>query len=545
MKLDLKKIAWLDVLTVLGPLTAYTLLTFMLSNWLIDDAGISFVYARNLAAGYGLVSQPGMPPIEGYSNPLWIFLMTPFFLIGLFEPFLTSKVISLIFVMLTFWVIHRIIQRLTGTKVMLSLVALLFIATNSSFIIWTASGLENPLFAFLVILLLYSIIDLDPAESNIRLNGLRIGLIVGGISLTRPDGLVYISVYPMFLIASTFLLTAGKFRSILKESALYSLGFLGTFGTYFIFRMLYFGDIFPNTYYVKGGPTLSIALSAVTLQAPYLTKFQILLQSIFGQFLWLLIPFIVILWILIVAIKDKQWLKYATILYMCGISCFTYLILINDWMGEFRLATAFFPLLFVLLAVACCQLYEQLKLKRKYKLIFLVITMVVLATSSSYSHYYRFTKFAHSAPTSFASIGERYGKRFNRYAEYLKLENASILLPDIGGTLYYSNLRIYDLAGLCDPTIAKTYINDPKAFYDYVFDEIKPTFIHTHGWFTATVKLDEDPRFERNYVAIKEYEDQYAEKRLKRKIMSGNYIRREAINGKEELFSELQAGLLN
>ena len=35
----------------------------------IDDAGISFSYARNFALGDGLVSQPGFPPVEGFSNP--------------------------------------------------------------------------------------------------------------------------------------------------------------------------------------------------------------------------------------------------------------------------------------------------------------------------------------------------------------------------------------------------------------------------------------------------------------------------------------------
>ena len=41
------------------------------ASWLIDDAGISFAYARNLAGGFGLTAQPGVAPVEGFSNPLW------------------------------------------------------------------------------------------------------------------------------------------------------------------------------------------------------------------------------------------------------------------------------------------------------------------------------------------------------------------------------------------------------------------------------------------------------------------------------------------
>lgn len=546
MKLELKKFPWQDVLTVTGPLIIYTIFASMLSEWLIDDAGISFVYARNLASGYGLVSQPGLPPVEGYSNPLWIFLMTPFFLFGLFEPFLTSKAISLIFVAMTFWMIHKIIQRFTTTKFIPSLVGLLFIATNSSFIIWTASGLENPLFAFLVILLLYSIIDLEPTGSFNSYDSLRIGLIVGCIALTRPDGLVYFSVYPIFLIAIFFVLTTYKIRTVLRESMYYTLAFLGTFGTYFIFRVLYFGDIYPNTYYVKGGAklTLSVATAALTLQQPFLIKLQVLLQSLLGQTLWLMIPFIVVLWVLVVVIKDKQWLKSVTVLYMCGLSCFTYLILINDWMGEYRLATAFFPLLFILLPIAVYQLYELLKFKKLYKLIFIGMSVVLLVTFSIYKHYNRLERFSNALPASFSSIGERFGHKFNRYAEYLELDDPSILLPDIGGTLYYSRLRIHDLAGLCDPNIVKTFRTDLSVFYNYIFEDLKPTFIHTHGSYTATFRLPLDKRFHDDYVGIHTYEDKYAEKTLKKIVLSGDFVRKDAIIGKEEIFAAMQDGRL-
>lgn len=542
MKLELKKFPWQDVLAVTGPLIIYTIFASMLSEWLIDDAGISFVYARNLAAGHGLVYQPGTIPIEGYSNPLWIFLMTPFFLVGIFDPFITSKIVSLIFVALSFWLMHKLIQNITGTKFIPSLIALMFLATNSSFVIWTASGLENPLFAFLIIFLLFSIVNLELRNFSNDYDSLCIGLIIGCISLTRPDGIVYATVYPLFLIAAFFQHKMVDWRRAFQNFGAYLLGFTVTFGTYFIFRILYFGDIYPNTYYVKGGAkiTMSVTMSALTLQQPFLIKLQILLQSLLGQTLWLLIPFIVILWVLVVVIKDKQWLRSVTVLYMCGLSCFTYLILINDWMGEFRLATAFFPLLFVLLPVAIYQLYELAKLKKIYKLVLIGLSVVLLTAFSINKHYNRLGKFANALPASFSSIGERFGDQFNRYADYLELENASLLLPDIGGTLYYSKLRIHDLAGLCDPAIAKFSKSDLTDFYNYVFEELKPTFIHTHGAYTATFKLPLDERFNADYVGIRTYEDKYAEKILKQIVLSGNFVRRDATVGKKEILRAMQ-----
>ena len=57
------------------PFVAFAIAAYPLSGWLIDDAGISFAYARNLANGAGFVSQPGRVPVEGFSNPLWTLLL--------------------------------------------------------------------------------------------------------------------------------------------------------------------------------------------------------------------------------------------------------------------------------------------------------------------------------------------------------------------------------------------------------------------------------------------------------------------------------------
>ena len=48
---------------------------------LLDDAMISMTYARNLAAGHGLVWNAGEPPIEGITNLLWTLYMTLFHLL--------------------------------------------------------------------------------------------------------------------------------------------------------------------------------------------------------------------------------------------------------------------------------------------------------------------------------------------------------------------------------------------------------------------------------------------------------------------------------
>jgi len=101
-----------NVLSIVIPFILYLYFTYPLSEWLIDDAGISFVYSRNLAAGYGLVTQPGVLPVEGYSNFLWVLVMAFFFLINLFDPYITSKAVSFILVLLTFIHINQILSNI-------------------------------------------------------------------------------------------------------------------------------------------------------------------------------------------------------------------------------------------------------------------------------------------------------------------------------------------------------------------------------------------------------------------------------------------------
>jgi hypothetical protein len=76
----------------LGLVVAFALPTAVLlahaaryGSWIIDDAGITDAYARNIADGHGIVQQPGADTVEGYSNPLWLLLHVVGHWLGLFD----------------------------------------------------------------------------------------------------------------------------------------------------------------------------------------------------------------------------------------------------------------------------------------------------------------------------------------------------------------------------------------------------------------------------------------------------------------------------
>src|SRR5258707_10517841 len=54
-------------------------------HWIVDDAGLTFAYARSLSSGDGLVLQPGAAPVEGFSSPAWMALLVVGRWLGLFD----------------------------------------------------------------------------------------------------------------------------------------------------------------------------------------------------------------------------------------------------------------------------------------------------------------------------------------------------------------------------------------------------------------------------------------------------------------------------
>jgi len=66
-------------------LGALVVLPQVLGTWMLDDAYISFRYARNALMGHGFVFHPG-EQVEGYTNFLWTVLFVPISILSLLRP---------------------------------------------------------------------------------------------------------------------------------------------------------------------------------------------------------------------------------------------------------------------------------------------------------------------------------------------------------------------------------------------------------------------------------------------------------------------------
>ena len=164
-----------------------------------------------------------------------------------------------------------------------------------------------------------------------------------------------------------------------------------------------------------------------------------------------------------------------------------------------------------------------------------------LAASVVWQGLPRLVRFAENPTIPYADV-ERRARRLDGYADLLGLRGGSVLLPDVGATLFVSKLTVYDLAGLCEPEVIRTLkagtpvwrFHAPE-FHDWVFGAVKPTFISTHKFWTRVAALEDDPRFARDYVGVDAYDDPYVAAVYGRQMHGGDFVRRDALASPADL----------
>ena len=203
-----------------------------LQPWTLDDAFISMRYAWNLAHGHGLVFNPG-EAVEGYTNFLWTVLLAPAALAGK-DMVLWSKVLGLLCTMATLGLVAWS-DRWLGAGARAATWSVLLLGTSGVFTRWSLSGMEAPLVGVLVLGAL-----LVHARDE---RGIATGVLAGVAGLGRPDA-------NLVLLA---ILADSSRRGALGRLA----GFALVAVPYNAWRVWTYGDLLPNTFYVKVGGTLA------------------------------------------------------------------------------------------------------------------------------------------------------------------------------------------------------------------------------------------------------------------------------------------------
>jgi hypothetical protein len=213
-----------------------------------DDAMISMRYARNFAHGHGLVWNVGDRPVEGYTNPLWVLLMTAIHALPLpaSKTSGAGKVLAMALLVANLFVTRRLAERV-GASAAAAVGAALLTAFHYPLTVWSLQGSEVALVVPLVGMVLLTAICSISAD---RFSAIPYWMLGAG-TLVRPD----VAVLYVGLLAG--LATIDRARRAAHLT--YGIGVLVFFAALqTAFRLAYYGEWLPNTYYLKmtGYPAL-------------------------------------------------------------------------------------------------------------------------------------------------------------------------------------------------------------------------------------------------------------------------------------------------
>jgi hypothetical protein len=220
---------------------------------LFDDAMVSMRYARNLADGYGLVWNPGGEIVEGYTNPLWVLYMTVLHLLPV-APSKTSVLVqatAALCLALNLYYVRRIALVIGGGVRPVAWGALALTALYLPINFWSLQGMEVGVLTLLMTTCTWvAICGMDSGRFQPRLY-----ILLGVGTLVRPDIVV------AFLAFLSFMVLADATHR--RQHAVWGgVVLICAVAGQTLFRLWYYGDFLPNTYYLKmTGVPLSIRIT--------------------------------------------------------------------------------------------------------------------------------------------------------------------------------------------------------------------------------------------------------------------------------------------
>ncbi len=413
---------------------------------LLDDAYIPMTYARNAAQGHGIVFFPNGERIEGYTSPIWMGWLTLAALCGLPLPE-TAKLSGLIFALAVVFLSVASYRRQFHTEetpryfgaVFWPLAAGLAVVCDVPLAAYSVSGMEAAAYSFFLLLLAYTLI--------LRRSDFIVCLMMLVVSLTRPEGQAF-----WFLCMGIWWLQ-GRLNKGLSLMFLTTVIIPYTF--FILFRVYYFGQPFPNTFYAKhnfGG------LELVGRGLEYTWYF--------------FRPRPLYLFAILALLLEKKELRGASLSFILFALLHVALVTVEGG-DHFTLhrfmvpAIAFFAILSVRGVSLCAERLIQDRFGRiegaKSKAVNAVLAVVVIAMLPAHgSQLFEFSRdtrchFAQGAKYHLSTV--KWTRSWALVGQWLKEKyppDTLIAVINSGAIPYYSELRCIDMLGLNDRTIART-----------------------------------------------------------------------------------------
>lgn len=215
------------------PLLVIFITLLIQTSWVGDDAFITMRTADNLVHGYGLRWNVD-ERVQSFTNPLWLFLVSGVYAIW-GNSHLTLIFLSIgVSALAVFLLLVNVPQNNFGLTLAFGILIL-----SKAFVDYSSSGLENPLTHFMLVVfaILYFRVEKPVPHRELFL----LSLIAGLAAFNRMD--TFLFYLPVFL--------AIVWMQPNRKTLYCMLAGLTPFLLWELFSIVYYGFLFPNTYYAK------------------------------------------------------------------------------------------------------------------------------------------------------------------------------------------------------------------------------------------------------------------------------------------------------
>ena len=417
---------WRTVFVVM--ITILTLFAWI-NRFVQDDAFISFRYARNLVDGFGLVWNPG-ERVEGYTNFLWTLIIAGGLKMGLPAPE-TAVTVGLLLFPVSLILIYFISKKVVDDKWQ-SLLVVVLTGTNYTFSCYATGGLETQLQACLVLVASFIVIG---ANVWTRKRALLLSLVFALGLMTRLDYAVFACV--LGLTALFVEVRSGKIRLSLLTIDLavcLILPVVVIVGFWLTWKFWYYGDILPNTYYVK-----AFHLMSVKTGVKYIYHF-LASYCLFPFFLLMAVP---AAWVLL-RVRSSM-LPFTGMVALWVI----YIVNVGGCFMEFRLLVPVIPFIMLFLV---WMFYDSGLISGPFR--FVCVT-TVLVGSVMHMATYRCTSVGVESISDLKSDVSPWVRIGQEFGAVLHKSGLVISTTAAGAIPYYSGLITIDEHGLNDKWVAK------------------------------------------------------------------------------------------
>ena len=415
-----------------------------------DDAYITFRFARHLADGHGLVWNIGEPPVEGYTNFLWLLWCAMAAKVGFDLP-LFSQIAGAAASLVTMAYTYRFGRKLLGMSRGLALFPCLLLSASGPFVTWAMAGMETSLFGCLMLASLYHFARAGQRERP----PITAFVLVFLATLTRPEGLVVFATLAVLYLWSPGWGTA-------RQRLLTPIVYLGCFAAYFVWRYQYFGQLLPNTFYAKVGMSGFIVARGLGYTAYFVGHFVAPWLPLIVLLAWGRGGLLPMIRSMRTALERRERLPRLGVAALLGAYVLCVVGLGGDYMAMYRFFVPVLPFTYLVVAEVLRGVLGAASAGSRRRVvvggcIVFGVGLTLLHSTPADALLFRRPPMMHGhylgvqtermATRRFVTVG-RFFDRHKRNPQ------ETLATPVIGAIGYYSNMRILDMLGLTDPHIA-------------------------------------------------------------------------------------------